>query len=169
MTSKKGSNERSFENENSTGPIRKYTQDGLRRFLQALYKKHPDWDNAKIAVEGARRWCVLSDRDKEKFDELGCCKKKKRCGPMVVCVPKRKRCGSTKMMYCMLCPKKRRSCKRKKKPCRRRKSSCRKRKRTCRKRKPSCRRKKRTCKRKRRSCPRKPRCKRKKRCPKICF
>lgn len=92
--------------------IRKVTPNPFFNFLRVYAMKHCGWSAAKIAVEGARKWCSMSSSQKAKFRRQACqapkYSKKRLCIPLVQCLPKKKR---------KTCRKKKRRCVKRKKPC----------------------------------------------------
>ncbi|XP_044253793.1 protamine-like [Tribolium madens] len=114
----------------------KLTRNPFFNYLRWFRKKHCGWSAVKVAVEGAKCWCRMSDQQRRKFYQEACRAPKS----------KRRSCSTRR---------KGRSCSR-----RRRKRSCsrRRKRRSC-----SRRRRKRSCsrRRRRRSCPRR---RRKSRC-----
>lgn len=86
----------------------KLTRNPFLNFLREFRKAHCDWCPTKIAVEGAKCWCRLTECQKQKYRQQACS------------APRTKRCRKKK---------RRRSCKKKRRRCpkKRRKSKCRRR------------------------------------------
>ncbi|XP_017776108.1 PREDICTED: protamine-like [Nicrophorus vespilloides] len=138
------------------GPATKLSQNAFFNFLRVFRKKHSGWTSTKIAIEGARKWCSLPKKDKDRFKGIPrkapISKMRENCGKKM-----KRSCGRKrrKKSSCGRKRKSRSSCGRKKRR-RRKKSSCgcpkkrrRRKSRGCKKKR---RRRSRGCKKPKRSC-----------------
>ncbi|KAK9892419.1 hypothetical protein WA026_019869 [Henosepilachna vigintioctopunctata] len=51
----------------------KVTRNAFFNFLREFRVQHCEWHVTKIAVEGAKRWCSMSEAERKKFIELAKC------------------------------------------------------------------------------------------------